>query len=577
MTVAGTGCGDAPARKIRTVRASMPVLIATALSVAVSVCAHAGSIRTDAQSAALGGPPTIRRLTEAQYANVIADIFGPDIRATARFEPDQREGHLIAIGTSVASVTASGLEQYDVAARAIAQRVFGQKDFREQILLCSPSSEKAPDNECAAQFLRRIGKLLFRRPPTEGELQAYLAVSANAAVSAGDFYTGLQAGLATMLVSPQFLFRQDITEYAPDGSRRLTAYSKASRLSFFLWNTVPDLDLLRAADSGELHTSKGVMKQIDRMLASPKIRQGARAFFEDMLEFDAFDALVKDSTLYPKYTSAVAAEAQEQTLRTLVDLLITQNGDYRDVFTTRKTFLTRLLASVYGVPVPDLYGARDGWAPYEFTEQSGQSGILTQISFAALHSHAGRTSPTLRGRALREVLLCQQVPNPPGNVDFKIVQDTNNPAYKTVRQRLAAHASEPTCKGCHKLTDPMGLALENFDTVGSYRAKENDVTIDPSGSLDGVAFSDAEGLGRALHDNPSAPACLVNRVYSYAVGRKPTKPEAAWLDATIKAEFVSSGYRLPQLLKLIAGNDAFFNIVDVPDAGANALHQAAAK
>ena len=287
-----------------------------------------------------------------------------------------------------------------------------------------------------------------------------------------------------------------------------------------------------------------------------------RAFFQDMLELDAFDTLVKDATIYPKYTSSVAADAQEQTLRTLVEHLITQNGDYRDIFTTRKTFLTRLLASVYGVAAPGLYGARDEWAPYEFSEKSGHSGILTEISFAALHSHPGRTSPTLRGKAIREVLLCQQVPQPPGNVDFKAVQDTTNPVYKTVRQRLTAHATEAMCTGCHKLIDPTGLALENFNTIGEYRSKENGAAIDTSGTLDGVPFSDARSLGKAIHDNASASACIVNRVYSYAVGRQPIKPEREWLDSTIKAAFASKGYRLTELLKLIATSDAFFNIVE---------------
>ncbi|MEQ9447574.1 MAG: DUF1588 domain-containing protein, partial [Rhodospirillaceae bacterium] len=193
----------------------------------------------------------------------------------------------------------------------------------------------------------------------------------------------------------------------------------------------------------------------------------------------------------------------------------------------------------------------------------------------ALHSHPGRTSPTLRGKALREVLLCQKVPDPPGDVDFAVVQDTAHPNFRTVRQRLDAHAAEPMCVGCHKITDPIGLALETFDTIGGYRETENGAQIDTTGELDGVSFDDAAGLGQAMHDHPGAASCLINRVYAYGVGRAPTRSEKDWLDVYLKQRFAEDGYSLPQLLKRIATSETFFR-TSLPETAADAPAMASA-
>src|SRR6185312_13621122 len=146
-----------------------------------------------------------------------------------------------------------------------------------------------------------------------------------------------------------------------------------------------------------------------------------------------------------------------------------------------------------------------------------RKGLLTQISFLAAHSHPGRSSPTLRGKALREILLCQPVPRPPANVDFSAVENPD-PSLHTARDRLGLHRKNPVCAGCHKITDPMGLALENFDGAGIYRETEKGSAIDVSGTLDGKDFHDVAGLGVALHDHPALTSCLVKRAYSYASG-----------------------------------------------------------
>ena len=537
----------------------------SALSVVIGAVFAAGCTPTEmaASSGAVeevsgaGGPPVMRRLTESQYEQVVQDIFGPTVELGGRFEPDPREGGLLAVGAGKVSVTTSGLQQYDIMARSVAAQVTGE-GRRDTLVGCAPVNLESRDEACARQFLKKVGRLLYRRPLTDAELDARVENANVATDKFGNFYEGLEMGLAGMLVAPQFIFRQETSEPDPQspGSLRLDAFSKASRLSFFLWNSAPDDQLLAAAANGELHDSRSVARQVERMVASPRLKIGVRAFFSDLLEFDKFDELSKDAEIFPKFNFIAAEDAKEQTLRTAVDHLVTHNGDYRDLFTTRKTYLTRLLGALYRVPVV----TPDGWEPYEFSEDSQQAGILTHASFVALHSHPGRTSPTLRGKALREILLCQKVPDPPGNVDFNIVQDASNPDFKTVRQRLDAHAGEPMCVGCHKITDPIGLALESFDTIGGFRTTENGTPIDTSGELDGVAFADASELGQAVHDHPGVSSCLVNRVFSYGVGRTPTKSEKDWLDTFVENVFAKDGYKFPQLLRRIAMSDTFFRI-----------------
>jgi len=509
-----------------------------------------------------GAPPIARRLRPDQYRRVIADVFGPNVKIEGRFEPDVRENGLFAVGVGRVGVTSTGMEQYDAMARGVAAQVVDEA-HRGTLIPCKPESATAPDDACAAQFFAKAGPLLYRRPLAGHELDQAVALASTAARTLKSFYSGLEMSLAGMLESPQFLFRQEAAEPDPDhpGGYRLDAYSKASQLSFFLWNSGPDAKLMTAAQSGRLDSRSGLAAEVDRMLQSPRLEAGVRAFFADMLQFDLFDTLAKDAQIYPKWTAKVAQDAEEQTLRAIVDLLLVQRGDYRDIFTTRKTFLTPLLGSVYGVPVAQTGGAEQ--RPYEFSDGDPRAGLHAQASFVALHSHEGLSSPTLRGKALRELLLCEPVPAPPGNVNFATAQDTHNPNFKTMRARLTAHRTDPTCAGCHKLMDPMGLALENFDSDAGYRTTENGEPLDTSGELDGFEFTDAAGLGRALHDNPATGPCFVRRLYSYATGRPPARRDMPWIRYLEKG-FAEDGYRAPDLMRRIATSENFYRVSAPP-------------
>ena len=275
-------------------------------------------------------------------------------------------------------------------------------------------------------------------------------------------------------------------------------------------------------------------------------------------------ALAIDTGAHPDFIAAVQADAQEQTLRTLVDQLLSRNVDYRDLFITRDTFLTPALATIYGV---QLSGPRDAsgerpWVAYQYAESDPYVGILSHISFLARHSREGETSPTRRGKAVREIFLCGRVPPPPGNVDFDM-----DPRYRTVRQRLAAHLSEPICAGCHKLTDPVGLALENFDIAGTPRAMENGVPIEASGELNGRSFAGFKQLAQVIRDDPATTACLISRAYSYGTEREPTEKERLWLNR-LQAQLWRDGVRWLDLMRRITLDPDFYTmpVSSVPEA-----------
>jgi len=502
-------------------------------------------------------------ITAEQYSNSLSYIFGPGIDAEVQFAPVARHEGLLANSLATAGVSGGQVQTIQSLAASVAKQVVDVEN-RQYLIGCRPEQIDGPDLACATQFVSKVGRLLFRRALTDQEIATYVEYASVAAQeldgeeSAGEeldgFYAGLEVVLEGLLLHPEVLFIIERTEPDPSNPEqlRLDAYSLASRLSFFLWNASPDDELLTAAESGELQSPGGVERAVDRMLESPRLVDGMRAFFDDMLVFDEIKTLAKDPTIYPEFTSVTAQDAREQTLRTIIDHTLSQGKDYRELFTSRSTYMSPALAILYGVP------AQPGWAPYTFAEDSPRAGLLTQVSFLALTSHPGRSSVTLRGMALRERFLCQTVPEPPPGIDFSVL--TNPDAdYPTQRQRVAVHLETPSCAGCHRITDPIGLSLEQFDGAGAYRLTENGATIDTSGVLDGFEVDGAISLGEALSQNPELPRCLVRRVYSYATGAPPESDARPTL-TYFNEEFAAQGFQLRNLLRTIALSKAFARI-----------------
>ena len=555
-------------RKLALVKSSLAAVVSVAVLASCSAPASHDGAAPAAKAAAATTPSPdgaaqshLRLMSQRQYNNTLVDIFGAEIVPALSFAPFQRTDGLLATGAAYDGVSGSQVEQYQRTASLIAKSIVSP-DHRDFLLPCKPVNEKAADDACTTKYISYIGPLLFRRPLAQTELKEVVGQAGDAANRLQNYYRGLSIALEGMLISPNMLYVKEESEADPanTGRQRLNAYSLASRLSLFLWNQAPDEKLLKAAANGDLDNPKKRAKVVDMMLASPKLEEGVRAFFDDMLGFDDFATLAKDSKVYPAFTGQVAEEAREQTLRTIVDHLLTQNGDYRDLFTTRKTFIAPSLAALYHEP------AMRTWTEYTAPADEPRAGLLTQISFLALHSHPGRSSPTRRGKALRELLLCQKVPDPPANVDFSAVENPD-PTLKTARDRLDAHRRNPVCAGCHKITDPIGLALENFDGSGQYRDEEHGGVINASGSIDGKEFKDAVGLGQVLHDSPAVTSCLVKRVFGYAVGGKLRQKDQPLVDY-FNDRFGAGGYRLPNLMRTIVLSPAFSEVDVSEDAPA---------
>jgi len=509
----------------------------------------------DTQTDAIGGAPAMRRLTPEQYRNAIEDTFGKSVEAAGRFEPQNRRDGLNAIGESLVAVSPSGFEQYEALARNIAAQVTSEP-LRDTLLPCKPNAIDSADDACTQQILQTFAPVLMRRPLSDLEIQQRISAARETANQRADFYAGLQLALASVMVSPEFLFRIEATEPAPTAEYpnrlKLNEFSLASKLSYFLWNRGPDAALMESAARGDLANAKTLQNEVERMLASPYLTDGVRAFFTDLFMFDTFDDLSKDVTRYPLYNNGMAWDAREQTLRFVVEQLVEKNVGYPALFTSKELPMTRSLGPVYGLPVRVF----EGWEDITLAADNPRAGLLSHASFNMLHSHPGRSSATLRGVFLRETFMCQTVPEAPADVDFTQFSQDELAQNTTARDRLKIHSAQPSCKACHQLTDPIGLGLEVFDGIGRHRTTDNGAAIDTSGDFDGQSFDNPAELGQAFADNARVAQCLVQNLYRYSAGRVQTNPERRLL-RHLEDEFIRQGYNVPALMRDIATSEAF--------------------
>ncbi len=492
--------------------------------------------------------PSLKRLTSTQYLHSVADIFGEDISITALMDPIDEVDGLVAVGASAATISPLGVERFESAAYQLAEQAMAADGPRAELVPCQPVG--VVDDDCAWRTLEPLSLRMWRRPLSVAELERLVSIAAVAGETLGDFYEGLSYAIAALAQSPSFLFRVELGETAPDGTRRYTDYEMASRLSYFLWDTTPDDALLAAAAAGELTVPASLAVQVDRMLADERARQGVEAFFSDMLSLEELDELSKDPLIFEYMSEDLGAAAREETLAGIERLVFDQDGDYRDLLTGREVWVDRRLAAIYDIPAPVMDGF--GWTTLPADGQ--RQGLLGQVSTLALHAHATSTSVTLRGIFVREVLLCQDIPAPPSNVDTSIPEVSED--APTMRERVAVHLEDPACASCHQITDPIGLGLENFDGIGRWRLEENDATIDPSGDLDGDAFADFGDLADAIASHPAFGDCLSQTMLRYGTGSALTEGVeelAAWH----AAGFEEGGYRILPHLREIALSPAF--------------------
>lgn len=498
--------------------------------------------------------PRLRRLTQVQYQNSVADLFGDDLVLPVSLEPDVREEGLQSVGAGSTSVSPRGVEQYEDAAYDIAEQVTAYPSRLAEWMSCEVDA--GYDAACTDELLSSLGRRAWRRPLESDEVDTLRSVVELVATESGDFGTGLTYGIAAILMDARFIYRVELGEDDGAGGRALNDLELATRLSYFLWNTLPDEELLAAAEAGELSTDAGLLAQAERLLSSDRARDGVETFFTELYQLDLLDDITKDPLVIPQASPEVGPAARAETLAVIDRLVFDEDADFRDVLTTRTTWVDRRLAAIYGIQAPSIEGA--GWV--ELPVDGGRRGVLGQTSFLMLNAHNSTTSATLRGKFVRERMLCQVMPAPPANVDTSIPEaDETSP---TLRDRIAVHLEDPTCAGCHELMDPIGLGFENFDAIGRWRDTERGAQIDASGVIDGETFTDAWQMSEAIASHPQFGPCLAENLYQYALGHVAEEGEEALVEWLGEA-FVHDGYQVDDLIVRIIQSPAFRQVGDI--------------
>lgn len=496
-------------------------------------------------------PVRLRTLLSRQYVHAVRDLLGEAAAEVAEPPPDTAINGFDAVAASQLVLSSASVDAYERSAQAVAQAAMQAEPERiAAYYTCTPTGPG--DEACLSEFVASFGHLAFRRPVLDEEIATYTAVGLTAALELDDFDYGVQTVIATFLQSPNFLYQVEVGEPTEvPGVRRLTGLEVATRMSFLLTDTTPDGELLARAEEGELDDEAGVREAAELLLERPEARGALAEFVSEVYRLRDLPTLPKDPTVFPEFSSTLSAAMAQETLALVEDLAWEQDADFRDLFDAPYTFVNTQLAALYGLPDPGQYG--ETLTRVTLPEEQGRGGIFGHASVLSLQAHVTSTSPTYRGKFLRQQILCQSIPAPPGDVDTSL---PTNEEWNTMRQRLEAHMSDPTCAGCHQLMDPIGLGLENFDGIGRFRTTENGETIDVESELDGQRFAGAAELGAIVKDTPGASACLVRNLFRHGTGHIEIEGEYDELER-IDAAFGESGYRMQDLLVELVASPAF--------------------
>jgi mono/diheme cytochrome c family protein len=387
---------------------------------------------------------------------------------------------------------------------------------RRAVFSCRPTAP-SEESACATDILKRLASQAYREPATAADVQALLAFYQRGRASA-DFEAGIRAALEALLASPRFVFRlEQPPSTAKVGDTFVVAdLDLASRLSFFVWGTVPDAELVRVASAGGLKTPAGLAKQVRRMLADPKSEALATRFAHQWLRLQDVEKIRPDALLFPYWDHTLAGNLVRET-ELLFDSLVRDDRSILDLLRADYTFVNERVARHYDIPNVMGQEFRRVAVPDE------RRGILGHGSILLLTSVADRTSPVQRGKWVLEVLLGSPPPPPPPNVP--LLEETGGAKggrLLSVRERMEEHRRNPACTSCHKVIDPLGLALENFDVTGKWRIKDGDVAVDATGQLyDGTSMSGPAGLRDALLKHQDAfLLSFTEHLMTYALGRR---------------------------------------------------------
>jgi hypothetical protein len=506
---------------------------------------------------------SIRRLTHSQYNNTLRDLLGDQTRPADGF-PKEDFVHGFKNAAEAQGIPPLLAESYSEAAERAARGAFRGGDH-QGLITCKPTGPT--DAACAETFVREFGAKAFRRPLNEQETGVYTGLLRQEAARLNDFLGGAQIVVEAMLQSPNFLFR---TEHGP-GSE-FGQYETASRLSYFLWDTMPSNELRAMAEAGTLGTAAQVEAAARKMLQDPRAHTSMDEFLAQWLRFDRALTATRERRLFADFNPELAAAMTEET-RQLFSYLVWQGKDFREFFSADYTFPSSALAALYDMPQPNEEFAR---VPYP--EDSGRAGVLGQGTILTLTSTPSDTSPTGRGVFIREHFLCQVVPPPPPGVNTTLPEVTEAKPL-TNRQRLAVHLNSAPCQSCHRLIDPIGVGFEQYDAIGRHRDKltlefgkggeeesadekdkvtvslDLDTTAHVTG-IDNSDFSTPKELGKILANDPTCQRCVVKQLFRYAMGREEKAGDQVAID-TMLSQFQSTGFQFRELMIALVKSEPF--------------------
>lgn len=496
------------------------------------------------------GVTRLRRMTQAQFDNTVRDLLGASGSPASAFALDEYVGPFQS--NAIAAITPLLVLQHDEVATALAADAVARMD---SIAPCDLGQGEA----CVREFVGQFGLHAYRRPLTSEEQQEHVAL-----FSIGQAEGGVEAGfelvVATFLQSPHFLYHVDTgaSGSASADVTPVTSYELAARLSYFLWNSMPDETLFTLAATDALQDDAVLSEQVQRMLADVKAEDAIPFFHLQLLDLVELGGAHKDPTLFPGFDAQVA-EAMLAETAAFTDYVV-RSGDGRmsTLFQADFGFPEGALFGIYGVTEPS--GFAPGMPVPLPLEQ--RRGLLTQAAFLTRHAHPNQTSPVHRGLLVRENLLCQPVNPPPPEVDNVPPEPSE---ATTTRERFANHSLDPSCAVCHQLMDPIGLAFEHYDAIGAYRAQDGLGDVDASGEVVGAQgalsgpFYGAIELSDKLANSDEVAECLANQWFRFALGRMETGNDACTLQGAHE-RFAASGHDVRKLIEQIATSDAFRHV-----------------
>jgi hypothetical protein len=493
------------------------------------------------------GAAVVRRMTRLEYANTIGDLLGLDGSVADGFVPEE-EVFGFDNNSEQATVGELAAEQYMAAAETLAEQAVMDLST---LLPCDP--EASGEEECAQAFVEDFGRRAFRRPLDQDQVDRLMDVFAWGRAEEG-FAFGIQLVVEVVLQSPSFLYRVELSP-ADAGEGDVVAlddWEVASRLSYLLWNGMPDEELFAVAEAGELSTPEQVRVQAERMLDDPRAESVVQDFYRQFLDLDRLETTAKDPEAFPDFTPEIRDLMRAETERFLAHVVFEDDGTWNTMLTADYAFLNGALGNYYGLV--DVTGAE--LQRVDLPEGSHRGGLLTHGSLMSVLGKYDLSSPVHRGKFVREQLLCQSMPPPP-DVEFDPPElDPNS----TTPQKFEEHSENPACAACHQLMDPIGFGFEHYDGVGQWRATENGFPVDATGEV--LQGGDATGqfygvdqLSTLLSDSDDVRDCMVRQWFRYAYGREKADEDEC-TENSLRARFAEHG-SVRDLLLDLTQTDAF--------------------